>query len=88
MTQKNNQQQEHSSVVAESSSDVKGKINGHTFQSHTYFTPAFCEHCRKLLKGIIRQVGAVCGLSFPGGFPGGAEYTRRGVGLGPARAAR
>ena len=43
------------SVVAESTNDVKGKINGHMFQSHTYFTPTFCEHCTKLLKGIIKQ---------------------------------
>ncbi len=36
--------------------EVKGKINGHVFKSHTYLTPTFCTHCRKLLKGILKQV--------------------------------
>ena len=42
--------------VSQSSEDVKGKINGHVFQSHKYMTPTYCAHCRKLLKGIIKQV--------------------------------
>ena len=43
------------STVSHDCEDVKGKINGHIFQSHNYFTPTFCFYCKKLLKGLIKQ---------------------------------
>jgi protein kinase D len=27
----------------------------HTFQIHTYTRPTVCQHCKKLLKGLLRQ---------------------------------
>lgn len=27
----------------------------HTFQVHTYTRPTVCQHCKKLLRGLIRQ---------------------------------
>ena len=44
------------SAISICAHDVKGKINGHIFQSHNYFIPTWCEHCGKLLVGLIRQV--------------------------------
>jgi ribosomal protein L34E len=35
---------------------LKGKVNGHIFVVNNYTTPTGCQHCGKLLKGVIRQV--------------------------------